>query len=318
MPVRDRDQSAMEYSSRLSDWDSVAGIRIKPRRLLAEEESMGRVYFSPALVPLIRHPLIVNLGSEVQRLLLIQHLYHYLDFTANFEIEVVNRGAHRIAFGKTGLDLPKAMLYDAYKVYCDEGFHSFFSIDIKHQVEAATGVKPLPYDFNEFLNRLNSARKAVPSNLKQISALLTVIVFETLISSILNKIPKDRQVISAIRDMVADHADDEARHHAFFSSLFDVLWTQLSKKHQSILGPLLPHFIIKSLEPDYNSIRRRLVFYDLRPNEIEQIIAESYPQQEVITGLKKTASATLRLFERNGLFEDSQTLDAFQSSGLLR
>jgi hypothetical protein len=317
MPVRYRGQLPVEYSSRLSDWDSVAGIRIKPRRRLVEEESMGRVYFSPVLVPIIRHPLVVNLGPEMQRLLLVQHLYHYLDFTTNFEIEVVNRAAHRIAFGQTGLNLPKDMLYDSYKVYCDEGFHSFFSVDIRHQVEAATGVKPLPYDFREFLNRLNSARKEVPSNLKSISFLLTVIVFETLISSILNKIPKDKQVISAIREMVADHADDEARHHAFFSSLFDILWPQLSKKHHSVLGPLLPHFIIKSLEPDYNSIRRRLAFYNLHPNEIEQIIGESYPPHEVMAGLRKTASATIRLFERNGLFEDSQTLYAFQSSGLL-
>jgi hypothetical protein len=47
-------------------------------------------------------------------------------------------------------------------------------------------------------------------------------------------------------------------------------------------------------------------------------MAESYPWQEVIAALRKTASATLHLFERNGLFEDQQTLDAFRASGLLR
>ncbi|HST22772.1 MAG TPA: diiron oxygenase [Blastocatellia bacterium] len=286
--------------------------------MLMDEEAAGKVYFSTALVPIIHHPLIVRLGPESQRRLLIQHLYHYLDFTANFEIEVVNRAAQRIAFGKLIPGLPKAMLFDAYKVYCDEGFHSVFSIDIKHQVEAATGVNPLPYNFTEFLNRLNEARKGVPASLKPVSGLLIVIVFETLISLILNQIPKDKQVISAIRDMVADHADDEAKHHSFFSNLFDMLWPQLSKKQQSILGPLLPHFIIKSLEPDYASIRRRLALYDLSPNEIEQVIEESYPQQKVLAGLRRTASATLHLFERNGLFEEPKTLFAFQSSGLLR
>jgi hypothetical protein len=296
----------------------LAGVRVKPRRTLMDEESTGKVYFSRALVPIIHHPLIVEMGPEVQRRLIIQHLYHYLDFTSSFEIEIVNRAAQRIAFGKVGFNLPQAMLFDAYKVYCDEGFHSFFSIDIRLQVESATGIKPAPYNFREFLGRLNQARRDVPENLKQMSALMIVIVFETLISSILNKIPKDTQVISAVRDMIADHADDEARHHSFFSNLFDIVWPQLSKKQQAILGPLLPQFIIKSLEPDYNVIRRRLALYDLHPSEIDQVIEESYPQQEVIAGLRKTASATIHLFQRNGLFEESRTLDAFESSGLLR
>lgn len=317
MPVAYRDSNDAKYNSRLGDWDSLAGVRVKPRRRLTDEESAGKVYFSTALVPVINHPLIVRLGPEVQRRLTVQHLYHYLEFTANFEIEVVNRAAQRIAFGKAGADLPTAMLFDAYKVYCDEGFHSFFSIDISLQVQEATGIKPLPYDFKEFLNRLNAARRDVPASLKQMSGLLIVIVFETLISSILNKIPKDKQVISAVREMIADHADDEARHHSFFSTLFDILWPQLSKKQQIILGPLLPHFIIKSLEPDYDVIRRRLVLTDLTLTEIDQVIEESYPQEVVIAGLRKTASATLRLFERNGLFEEPGTLDAFHRSGLL-
>jgi hypothetical protein len=317
MPTNDRGRNGGEYNSRLKDWDSSAGVRAKPRRLLTDEESMGKVYFSTALVPIIHHPLVVGMGPEVQRRLLIQHLYHYLDFTTNFEIEVVNHAARRIAFGKAGFRLPDAMLFDAYKVYCDEGFHSFFSVDIKQQVEAATGVAPLPYNFREFLGRLNEARKGVPENLKQVSALLMVIVFETLISSILNKIPKDKQVISAVREMVSDHADDEARHHSFFSNLFDIIWPQLSEKQHSILGPLLPHFIIKSLEPDYNAIRRRLASCGLAPADVEQVIDGSYPHEEVIAALRKTASATLRLFERNGLFKDARTLDAFHRSELL-
>lgn len=316
MGARGRALSHFEYKSRLSDWDSRAGVRAGPRRML-DEEATGKVYFSTALVPIVRHPLVVRLGPEAERSLLLYHLYDYLEFTASFEIEVVNRGAQRIASGKSGLDLPGEMLFDAYKIYCDEAYHSLFSIDLKIQIEKATGVKALPYNFGDFLRRLNNAREAVPPHLARISRLLVVVVFETLISSTLNKIPKDEQVITAVRNMVADHADDEARHHAYFSSLFDLLWPQLTERQKSILGPSLPHFIIKSLEPDYASIRRRLGGYDLRPDEIDQIMEESYPWPEVIAGLRRTAGATLRLFERNGLFKSPRTLEAFQSSGLI-
>ncbi|HWX40134.1 MAG TPA: diiron oxygenase [Blastocatellia bacterium] len=317
MIIDNRIKSNLEYRTCLADWDSLAVVRARPRRLLQDEEAMGKVYFSTRLIPYLLHPLVTKLGPAAQRALAVHHLYHYLDFTANFEIEVVNRQARRIALGKTGIALRPEMLFDAYKIYCDEAYHSFFSVDVKLQVEAATGIKPLPYDFNQFMRRLNKAREGVPAEMRKTSGLLTVIVFETLISMILNQIPKDDQVVGTIRQMVSDHADDEAKHHAFFSQLLDALWPQLSRADQAVLGPLLPHFIIRSLEPDYDSIAQRLAALDLGPEEIRQVIEESYPPARVIAGLRKTAFATLRLFERNGVFEDSRTFDAFNESGLL-
>lgn len=46
-------------------------------------------------------------------------------------------------------------------------------------------------------------------------------------------------------------------------------------------------------------------------------MAEWYPWPEVLACVRKTAGATLRVLERNGLFEDSQTREAFQSSELI-
>jgi hypothetical protein len=308
---------AFVYRSRFRDWDSLASVRGGPRRLLEDEEAKGKVYFSTRLTPYVHHPLVVRLGPEAQRALVIHRLYHYLDFTANFEIEVVNRAAQRIAMGMTGFDLPAEMASDAYKIYCDEGYHSFFSIDLKLQVQAATGVTPLPYNFDRFLRRLYKASEKVPANLKPIASLLTVIVFETLISLILNKLPKDQQVVSAVRQVISDHADDEARHHAFFSSFFEFLWPQLSGRQRSTLGLLLPHFIVKSLEPDYDSIKQCLAVTTLKPDEIDQVVEECYPWKSVIADLRNTASATLRLFKRNGVFDDLPTYEAFQASGLI-
>jgi hypothetical protein len=124
-------------------------------------------------------------------------------------------------------------------------------------------------------------------------------------------------VISAVRQSVSDHADDEGRHHSYFSTFLDIIWPQIPREQRSIIGPLLPHFIIKSLEPDYLTIRERLAKFELTRDEIEQIVEESYPQSEVIAGLRKTARVTLSILERNGIYEDPKTLEAFQTSGLL-
>jgi hypothetical protein len=282
-----------------------------------DEEAAGKVYFSPELVPVAHHPLVALRGPQVARELLIQHAYHYLDFTAHFEIMVVNVATERIARGEAGIELPHEMRLDAYKIYTDEAYHSLFSADLRGQVQEATGVAPEPVLFHEFLRRLEEMQTAVPADLKPLAELFVVILFETLVSAILNNIPKDERVITSLRELVADHAEDEARHHVFFSQFMDMLWPQMTKGQQSVVGPLLPYFIIKCLEPDYALIRRRLTKYGLTPEETEQVIAESYPSPVVMAGLRKTARATLHLLKRNGVFEDSQTLEAFQASGLL-
>jgi hypothetical protein len=278
---------------------------------------MGKVYFSPDLVPIVRHPLVVRLGPSVRREILIQHLYNYFDFTSCFEVEVVNWGVKRIFLKKTGFELPEEMLFDAYKIYCDEAYHSLFCADLKIQIQAVTGVAPNQLDFESFLSKLDKVQSAVPEDLKPTTRLCIVILFETLISLILHQIPRDERVISAVRQSVSDHADDEARHHSYFSTFLDIIWPQITKQQQSIIGPLLPHFIIKSLEPHYETIKQRLVKFDLTRDEIDQIVEESYPYSEVIAGLKKTARVTLSILERNGIYEDPRTLEAFQKSGLL-
>ena len=228
-------RGSIPYSSRFQEWDSRASVRNCPRRdFLYEEEAAGKVYFSLNLVPILQHPLVAALGAAAVRELVIQHLYYYLDFTAHFEIVVVNSTAQQIAHGKTGIDLPAEMRIDAYKIYCDEAYHSVFSADLRRQIEAATGIVPEPIRFPDFLQRLEEVQTDVPDDLKSIAGLLIVTLFETLISATLNKIPKDTQVVTAVRDMVADHAEDEARHHVFFSHFMDVLWPQLSRPQQKI------------------------------------------------------------------------------------
>ncbi|MGH9760902.1 MAG: diiron oxygenase, partial [Blastocatellia bacterium] len=113
-----------QYLSKFQDWDDRARVRVSPRRLLSEEELNGKLYFSPGLVPIVGHPRIREMGQAAIRAILAQHLYGYLDFTTRFEVEVVNAATQEIAKGNAGLSLPEEMKFDAYKIYCDEAYHS--------------------------------------------------------------------------------------------------------------------------------------------------------------------------------------------------
>jgi hypothetical protein len=69
------------------------------------------------------------------------------------------------------------------------------------------------------------------------------------VTATLTQIPKQWTVISTVRELVTDHAEDEARHSVFYSELFGYLWGQLSLKQRRILGPLLLEFIVRPLQP---------------------------------------------------------------------
>lgn len=310
-------QLAYPYASKLRQWDERASVRAKPRRVLMTEEASGKLFFPSDLVPIAQHPTLVALGPAVVRDALVQHLYTYLEFTTKLEHDVVNVVAHRIAHKHVGAEFPADMVFDAYKLYCDEAYHALFSVDFKRQVAAATGIMPDAESTPAFLYQLRMIQDSVAPAMRDLVEVFFTIVSETLISATLSDIPRDQRVVTAVRDLVADHAEDEGRHHAYFSSVLQVLWPQLTAKQQETIGPLLPQFILGFLEPDLAAAQRRLAKYQLSPNDIDQVLHEAYPPAEVLMDIRKAASATLRLLDRTEVLKEPRTAEAFHKSGLI-
>lgn len=305
------------YNNKLDRWDRQASVRVKPRRMFVNEETTGKIYFPPELVPVSRHSMVSALGDEALREILVQRLYTYLSFTAHLEHDVVNEVTKVIAQRKSGVIFPWEMVFDAHKIYCDEAYHALFSVDLAHQIEVATGVQPHIIDQPRCLIRLQEIVATVPQDLRQLAAIFFTIVSETLITSILSDIPKDKRVMQTVREVIADHAEDEGRHHAYFAKVLEFLWPLLGERERREIGPLLPQFIHAFLEPDYEAVACELAGQGLTSEEVGQIIYESYPQAQLLAGIKSGAQATIRHFQRNGLLEDPRIMDAFQSAGLV-
>lgn len=310
-------RTASPISRKLQNWDTKAAVRVKPRRfLLRDEEEMGKVYFSPELAHVAQHPLVQQLGAEAIREVQVRYLYRYLDFTTQLELEVINTASKEIALGKLDLELPDAMREDAFKLCTDEAHHAYFSDDIKRQVIAATGIAPGRPATPGFLKRLRALQRPLPADLVPFSELLFTVVSETLISSILAQIPRDERVVTAVRDIVADHADDEGRHSAYFSQFFGYLWPRMSVSQRHALGPLIPQFILAFLQPDHAAIGRDLSSLSLDGEQIQTIIDETYSALAVASNARRAATVTLRLVENKGVLEDPRIADAFRACGL--
>jgi hypothetical protein len=210
------------------------------------------------------------------------------------------------------------MRFDAHAINTDEAHHSRMSEDLKRQVLAATGVQvPGEVRRPRFLKRLDEIESKIPVDIRPTARLYFAVVSETLISSILCDIPADERVNLAVRHVIQDHREDEAKHHTYFSAVMNRTWQRLDARLQKIIGPLLPQFILAFLEPDYEAIVSSLREYDLAPGRVEIVMRESYPKSELLASIKKAASRTLALFASNQVFADSTNFAAFYEAGLL-
>ncbi|MFC3898191.1 diiron oxygenase [Lentzea rhizosphaerae] len=304
------------YRSGFGNWDDRASVRTKPRRIL-DEQLDGKLFFPPELVGLLGHPEVARVTDEaLVRRLLLHRLHIYLDFTSDLEQLVVNPATQLISRRRCGFELPRHMLRDAYMICTDESWHALFSDDLQEQLVVATG-EHSPELFPRFLLDLERIESDEDSDIRGLTRIFFTVVSETLISAILNEIPRDQRIITSVRETVADHAEDERRHHAYFAQFFQHAWHQLGRRQRSAIGPLLPEFVTAFLGPDQAADAHLLTLAGLDRETVHGVLEEVNDPISVGRSIRAAGAATLRLFERNGVFEDSRTYDSFARLGLV-
>jgi hypothetical protein len=309
--------SPIDYRSRFNNWNKRASVRVKPLRILGEHID-GKVFFPPELVPGMDHPTLRAVSTtELDQRILMHRLHAYLSFTTDLEQLVVNPVTQLLSRERLGFDLPKSMLRDAYRICTDETWHALYSDDLSEQIVEATAERPVDLPRPQFLTALDRLNAVEDPTIRGLTDLFFTVVSETLISAILCGIPHDRRVVSAVRETVADHAEDEGRHHAFYATFFEYAWHQLGPAQRAAVGPLLPEFVVAFLAPDHAALAAVLAVAPLDPDTIRGIVEESTPAAQVRADVRKAASSTLRMFTQQGVLDDHRTHDRFAEMGLI-
>lgn len=309
-------QFAPEYRSRFKDWDTRASVRTKPLRSMPADEHVGKLFFSPEMVPIALHSLVADRGPEAVHRALVYHLLTHLDFTDTLENEVVAPVAYGLGRQELGFALPSEMRSDARKIAVDEMHHALFATALIRSIETAAGVQALAPRRPAFLRELDEIQACAPPELRPLLLFFFAVVSETLITGTLSRVPVDDRVVPTVRHILRDHAEDEARHHAYFSEALAVAWPQLTERHRAIVGPLLPRFILMFLTPDFLAIQDSLAAIGLSAQEAERVIDEAHDEQKVAAEVWRSAEPTLRHLRRAGVFEHALTADAFAACGL--
>jgi hypothetical protein len=304
------------YESKFGNWDNRAAVRTRPRRLLGDDDGEA-LLFPPEFVPAIAHPVVVDRGPGVMHRILLHSLYQYLHFTTVLEQVVVLPITSSLAVGRSGLDVPEGMRADAFKITTDEAWHAQFSYDFIQQLATATGIDPSAITPPSFLRRLEEIRATFDPGSRHLVDLLFTVVSETLVSSLLSEIPNDTRLPVPVRDLVADHAVDEGRHHAYFRSFLRWLWPHLSNWERQRITPRVPDLIHVFLDPDAQAVSAALKATGFSQEEAAAIVSESYASGAPIFDVEPAARATVRGFQEVGALDDPATHDAFLTAGLL-
>jgi hypothetical protein len=293
-------------------------VRAGPHRIVGEGAAAGKVFFPHQLVPHLAHPVVAALPAQQREMLTLLHLYQFLLATTHVETRVVNVGAERIANGRLGIDVPAATRMDAFKIYCDEGYHALYSLDLAGQIAGVTGVPVPRWDYGSFVERLAVAARAQLPDEPVLAQLLQVVVFETLITAILNEAPGYPDLDGTVRDVLRDHARDEGRHHRFFTAFFHHLWAGLRPGLRAKVARALPALIEVCMAADVVPVRSALLLAGLDVATADQVVRECYDTSAVPERTAEITRATVTMCRSAGVLDMPGAAEAFAVRGLTR
>ncbi len=287
---------------------------------LEELHDQNRFFYSPALAPVVDHPLILERGLPAKKQVLTLYFLGSSRFTDWIEDRIVLPVSINLANADLGLDLKTGLRLDARRCVVDEGYHSLFTSSVEEEVKAASGVEFELSSPPMFIQRLKQLKSKTPTEFLHIIDLGFSIASETLITGTLSTLHRDERVISGVRKVFMDHASDEVRHSFLFGTIFEEMLTQLTDKQKQFLLPLMPDFIRFFTEPDLEYYRAGIKSLDLELTgaEVDQILEESYPQSVIDETVLDAARPSVQILEAKGIFKDSKIRDAFQEKRLLK
>ncbi len=240
----------MNHSGKLlSYWDQRAAVRTKTRGYNTYMDENSMYFFRPNLVPLLSHERFRDATEDVARELQILQLSRYLFNTETMETRVINPALLALQT----LCVDRETKLNAYKIYTDEAYHALMSAEVRHKLHRETGVAEASLPTSDKQGLVLSAVAGLPEHLRDLGLVAVAAVNETLISANLSQVT-DARLVPAVREMISDHAEDEAVHHVFFSDVFAQLWLRLELGDQRELAPALALAMQSFLENDASSI----------------------------------------------------------------
>ena len=276
-------------------WDARSTVRRQGPR----HTNMADQVFPEAFTPLLRSVRLQGASAAQRHGLQRSALFRFLNFTHKLELLVVNTVTANIALGRYDLFLPRRIRLGAHKLYVDEGYHALAAFEAMAVLQQSDGPGLLTEAPPPFLSAIRDGLEfGNDMRRRYLGELFFVIASEMLISSTLHDAQAQAGMGGPIREMLRDHAMDEARHHAFYRDVLDTIWDQLDRDDQHHLAAMMPDLVAGYCQPDRPALRADLRWLGLAPHEIEDVLDEIHsPRSTAAYALQVGAPLFLRVAE---------------------
>jgi hypothetical protein len=226
-------------------------------------------------------------------------------------------GSIKIAQSPRAFGLSDQAGREARLIVTDESHHAYVAIELMKRLPGMSELPPLTQSQPLFLRGLEELGRGLPTEFADDLLVAFVSISETLITSMLQKIPRDRRVVSALRNTIRDHRADEARHHSYFVYVVHQHWASSAPDRREILGPLYAKLIRLFLDPDLDLCRAWLLEAGLDPHDAEVVLQDYYSPERVAASIRANSFATLKLMERVGVLDHPTARPAFVEQKLI-
>jgi P-aminobenzoate N-oxygenase AurF len=275
-------------------------------------------WFSVSELPIISHPQVAELGEAAAQNLMARKGRRFLSFTETLENHLVLPVCMYLAEARSPYDFGRDIEEGAGTVCTDEVHHANRARVLRKNLDlylnrGARAIQPVPYV------KLNRDRLESGSYEGMLWALGSVIVCETVITQTLRDVCNDPSLDSEMRNVITEHADDEAVHNTFFGGyVLGRLATILTSEEMSFLaGVVIPTCISEYMSKDHAEEVLDLEDLGLSRDVAFQIVDQAYPKALLEDCIRRGAKSTIRHMNKIGLLRHPGVISGLQKYSLI-
>jgi len=238
----------------------------------------------------------------------VAHLVHFLDYTTDLEMTLVNRAVSLMVHGRISRYFDVAERQAVLMLYTDESFHAFVSRQMSDQVSLHFGISRKKSSrcirIQRYLNRC-------PEKYREFAVFVVAFISETIITKEL-LIGTQGRLIAPVHSILQDHLLDEARHSLFFMDCFVKLIPQLDGCEKKFVTKALADLLRIFFRPD-QMLLHSILGGDLQAyaHAVHQLECSAFERGRV------TASSTLHTIQETKLLNEHCNALIFRELGLV-
>ena len=120
-------------NNKYKDVGDESSIRTRPRKPI--DFSLSGNFFPRDKQVLLLLTEVQELGAVVEKDILLQSFYKYLNDIVNLEIKLINSACNKLIYDNLVIDYTKEQKLNAWLVLIDEHYHVYVAQDMLHQLE---------------------------------------------------------------------------------------------------------------------------------------------------------------------------------------